>query len=112
MGEYTTDVTDATFEAEVLKAEGPVLVDFWASWCVPCKQIAPILEELAAEYGDKLKIVKLDTEANERTAAAYGITAIPTLNVYSGGELVKSVIGARPKRALQEEIDAVLAPSA
>ncbi len=109
MGEYTTEVTDATFEAEVLKADGPVLVDFWASWCVPCKQIAPILEELAAEYGDKLKIVKLDTEANERTASAYGITAIPTLNVYSGGEVVKSIRGAKPKPLLVRELEEYIA---
>lgn len=109
MGEYTTDVTDATFESEVLKAEGPVLVDFWASWCVPCKQIAPILEELAAEYGDKLKVVKLDTEANERTAAAYGITAIPTLNVYSGGQVVKTIRGAKPKPMLVRDLEEFIA---
>lgn len=105
MGEYTTAVTDSTFESEVLNADGPVLVDFWASWCGPCKQIAPIIEEIAAEYGDKLKVVKLDTEANEKTALAYGITAIPTLNVYSGGEVVKSIRGAKPKPMLLKELD-------
>ncbi|GAB6940096.1 thioredoxin [Isoptericola variabilis] len=108
----TVAVTDDTFKAEVLESDVPVLVDFWATWCGPCRMVAPILEELSDEYEGKIKIVKLDTDANQATTMAYGITSIPTLNVYSGGELVKSVIGARPKRALQEEIDAVLAPSA
>ncbi|MFC8597767.1 MULTISPECIES: thioredoxin [unclassified Isoptericola] len=108
----TVAVTDDTFKTEVLESDVPVLVDFWATWCGPCRMVAPILEELSDEYEGKIKIVKLDTDANQATTMAYGITSIPTLNVYSGGELVKSVIGARPKRALQEEIDAVLAPSA
>ncbi|NUS40654.1 MAG: thioredoxin [Terrabacter sp.] len=108
----TVAVTDDTFKAEVLESDVPVLVDFWATWCGPCRMVAPILEELSDEYEGKIKIVKLDTDANQATTMAYGITSIPTLNVYSGGELVKSVIGARPKRALQEEIEAVLSPSA
>ncbi|MGF0114761.1 thioredoxin [Promicromonospora sp. Marseille-Q5078] len=108
----TVAVTDDTFKTEVLESDVPVLVDFWATWCGPCRMVAPILEELSDEYEGKIKIVKLDTDANQATTMAYGITSIPTLNVYSGGELVKSVIGARPKRALQEEIDAVLTPSA
>lgn len=108
----TVAVTDDTFKSEVLESDVPVLVDFWATWCGPCRMVAPILEELSDEYEGKIKIVKLDTDANQATTMAYGITSIPTLNVYSGGELVKSVIGARPKRALQEEIEAVLAPSA
>ena len=105
MGEYTTDVTDATFDAEVLKSDRPVLVDFWAEWCGPCKRMAPLLEELAAEHGDKLKVVKLDTDANTATAAKYGITSIPTLNVYSGGEVVKSITGAKPKPLLVRELE-------
>lgn len=108
MGEYTIDVTDATFDAEVLQADGPVLVDFWADWCVPCKRMAPVLEELAAEHGEKLKVVKLDTDANSATASKYGITSIPTLNVYSGGEVVKSIRGAKPKQLLLRDLEEYL----
>lgn len=96
--------TDATFEQDVLKSDLPVLVDFWAEWCGPCRKIAPILEEIAAEHGDKLKIVKLDIEANQQTAARYGIVSIPTMNVYSGGEVVKAITGARPKPMMLKEL--------
>jgi thioredoxin 1 len=107
----TVPVTDDTFADEVLKSDVPVLVDFWATWCGPCRMVAPILEELAEEYDGQIKIAKLDTDANPDTTMAYGVVSIPTLNVYSGGELVKSIIGARPKRALQAEIDSILAPA-
>ena len=99
-----TETTDATFADDVLKADGPVLVDFWAEWCGPCRKVAPILEEIAAEHGEKLKIVKLDIEANQATAAQYGIVSIPTMNVFQGGEVVKSITGARPKPMMLKEL--------
>ncbi|MEV6211130.1 thioredoxin [Kitasatospora sp. NPDC051914] len=104
MAGATINVTDATFDAEVLKSDKPVLVDFWATWCGPCRQVAPILEEIAAEHSDKLTIAKLDVDNNQQTAAAYNVISIPTLNVYQNGELVKTITGARPKAALLREL--------
>lgn len=109
MAENIKDVTDATFETEVLNAQGPVLVDFWAPWCGPCRQVAPILQELATEHADKITVVKVNTDENPGTASKYGIMSIPTLNVYSGGEVVKRIEGARPKPVLVRELSDFLA---
>jgi thioredoxin 1 len=103
------DVTDATFESEVLKSDKPVLVDFWAPWCGPCRMVAPLVEELAEEYGTRVKFLKLDTDGNVNTAARYGIRSIPTLLMFKGGEPVEQVIGFRPKGDLKKVIDKALA---
>nr|WP_223242988.1 thioredoxin [Streptomyces sp. CBMA123] len=104
----TTTVTDATFKSDVLESDKPVLVDFWATWCGPCRQVAPILEEIAAENGDKLTIAKLDVDANQVTAAEYNVISIPTLILYKGGQPVKQITGARPKAALLRELDGLI----
>lgn len=104
----TKQTTDATFDADVLKSEKPVLVDFWAPWCGPCKAVAPILEELSNEYSDKIDVVKLNTDENPATSAKYGITGIPTLNVYVNGEVVRSIVGAQPKPRLVKELQPFL----
>ncbi|MEU9888599.1 thioredoxin [Sphaerisporangium sp. NPDC051017] len=107
MGEIKS-VTDATFDAEVLKSDKPVLVDFWAEWCGPCRQVAPILQEIATEHADKLTIVKINIDENPQTPRDYGVLQIPTLNVYKGGEVVKQIIGAKPKAMLLRELDGVI----
>lgn len=98
------EVTDADFEGEVLKAELPVLVEFGAQWCGPCRQLAPVLGEISREEEDRLKIVQMDVDHNPRTAIAYGILSVPSLVVFRGGEPVRSMVGARPKRRLLAEL--------
>lgn len=98
------DVTDETFAAEVLANDRPVLVDFWAEWCGPCRMVAPVLEQLADENRDKIEVVQLNVDQSPLTAEAYDIRSIPTLNVYRGGKVVKTVIGARPKADLERDL--------
>ena len=102
------NITDDTFDQEVLQADKPVIVDFWATWCGPCKMIAPILEEIASEYADKVKVVKLDVDANNKTAGKYNIMSIPSLLFFKGGEMVDQVVGAIPKAQLAARLDKVL----
>ena len=100
----TKKVTDATFEADVLKNDKPVLVDYWAEWCGPCKMVAPVLEAIAEEHGDKLDIVKLNVDENPVVTQKYGILNIPTLGVFKDGEVVMELVGARSKSALLREL--------
>ncbi|MGH7667087.1 MAG: thioredoxin [Candidatus Dormibacteria bacterium] len=101
-------VTDSSFQSEVLEAELPVLVDFWAEWCPPCRMVAPIVEELATEYEGRLKVVKVDTDGSPTTSGAYQVLSIPTLMVFRGGRPVGSVIGYQPKSSLQAKLDQLL----
>ena len=102
-------VSDATFEEEVVNSEVPVLVDFWADWCAPCKMIAPIVEELAGEFDGKVKVAKLDVDSNPKVATTYGIRGIPTLLIFSGGSPVDQVVGAVPKTVLKKRLEAAIA---
>jgi thioredoxin 1 len=104
-----TNVSDDNFQAEVLENEQPVLVDFWAPWCGPCRVVAPVLEEIAAEQGDKLRVVKLNVDDNQRTAAQYGVMSIPTMILFKNGQPAKTIVGAYPKRKLEAELEPALA---
>jgi len=109
VGESTKAVTDSTFESEVLKSGKPVLVDYWAEWCGPCRQVAPVLEEIASEHGGKIDIVKLNVDENPDVVRTYGILNIPTLTVFKDGQVVKEIVGAKPKSALLRELEDFLA---
>ncbi len=105
-------VTDTTFKSEVLDSDVPVLVDFWASWCSPCKLIAPIVEELASDYAGRVKMAKVDIDANPVTPGMFAVMSIPTLILFKGGEFVERIVGYQPKTSLKAKIDAHLVPSA
>jgi thioredoxin 1 len=100
----TKNVTDASFEDDVLRSEKPVVVDYWAEWCGPCRMVAPVLEEIASEHADKIDVVKLNVDQNPVISQRYRILNIPTLGVFKGGEVVKEIVGARPKSALLREL--------
>jgi len=106
----TITLTDQNFDAEVLKSDTPVLVDFWAEWCGPCRAVAPMVEEIAEDYAGRVKVGKLDVDTNQRTAMAYGIAGIPTLLLFKGGKVVETLVGARPKAELVKRIQAVVQP--
>ncbi|MDP3148752.1 MAG: thioredoxin [Ignavibacteria bacterium] len=104
MNALLVEGTDSNFDTEVLKSDLPVLVDFWAPWCGPCRMVGPIVEQLATEYQGKLKVVKVNTDENQSVAVRYGIRSIPTLGIFKDGKVVDSVIGAVPKQYLQEKV--------
>src|SRR5690348_14814178 len=108
MGANTKTVTDATFAAEVLQSDKPVLVDFWAEWCGPCKMVAPVLDEIAGDHKDKITIVKLNTDENPSVTRDYQIMSLPTMAVFQNGQIVKQIIGAKPKAAILRDLEGFL----
>jgi len=109
MAGNVAEVTDSNFQAEVIESEVPVLVDFWAPWCGPCRMVSPVVEEIAEERGGELKVVKMNIDENQNTAVQFNILSIPTLIVFKNGEVAKTVVGAYPKRKLEAELDPALA---
>jgi len=108
VGTATKAVSDSTFESEVLQSTKPVLVDYWAEWCGPCRMVGPVLEEIATEYASKIDIVKLNVDDNPEVVRTYGILNIPTLTVFKDGQVVKEIVGAKPKSALLRELEEFL----
>ncbi|MCC2333904.1 thioredoxin [Cellulomonas wangsupingiae] len=108
----TIDVTDLTFEAEVLRSDVPVVVEFWAEWCGPCRLVSPVLDELSEEYAGRVKFVKIDTEANPGLSEDFKVQSIPYMAFFTGGEMEKSLVGARPKAMLKEAVEELLAAQA
>ncbi|MBA4016445.1 MAG: thioredoxin [Pirellula sp.] len=106
MGANTVEFTDSNFDAEVLKSQQPVLVDFWAPWCGPCRQIAPMIDALATEYAGSIKVGKVNVDDSPQAAGQYGVQSIPTLMIFKGGEIVDRFVGAKPKSVLQAALDA------
>jgi thioredoxin 1 len=109
MAGTVTEVTDNNFQAEVIESEVPVLVDFWAPWCGPCRMVAPVVEEIAKERGEELKVVKMNIDENQQTAVTFNVMSIPTLMLFRHGQQVKTVIGAYPKKKLEAELEPALA---
>ena len=104
----TAEVTDATFEKEVLESELPVVLDFWAEWCAPCRAIAPIIKQLGEQYGEKVKVLKMNIDENPQTPGKYGVRAIPTVLAFQNGQVIQQVQGARPKAAFEEMVQKLL----
>ena len=102
------EVTDETFDAEIMNSEMPALVDFWATWCGPCRMVSPVVEELANDYKGKIKVAKMDVDQNRQTPAKFGIRAIPTLIFFKGGEVAQTIVGAQPKSHIEEELKKLL----